>query len=163
MQIALSTIHDKLPEEETKRLLDSTETVVLLHEHHNVLMMYLESCMQLIAPNLCELVGSLIASRLISLAGGIKELAGMPACNIQVMGGNRSAQVGLSMMERNHTGIFGSMDLVKDAPQDYQMQLVRMLASNTAKCARADSLKSQKGLGARLREDMYERYEKIQE
>jgi U4/U6 small nuclear ribonucleoprotein PRP31 len=107
--------------------------------------------MQIIAPNLCELVGSLVASRLISVAGGIKELAAMPACNIQVMGGNRSAQVGLGMMERNHTGIFGSMDLVKDAPQNYQMQLVRMLASNTAKCARADSLKSQKGLGAKLR------------
>lgn len=90
-------------------------------------------------------------------------MAAIPACNIQVMGGNRSAQVGLGLTERNHTGVFGSMDLVKDAPQDYQMQLVRMLASNTAKCARADSLKSQKGLGARLRQDMYDRYEKIQE
>ena len=55
------------------------------------------------------------------------------------------------------------MELVRDAPKDYQMQLVRMLAANTAKCARADMLKSAKGLGARLREEMYERYEKIQE
>lgn len=55
------------------------------------------------------------------------------------------------------------MDIVRDAPKDYQMQLVRMLACNTAKCARADTLKSSKGLGARLREDMYERFEKIQE
>jgi len=55
------------------------------------------------------------------------------------------------------------MDMVKDAPKDYQMQLVRMLASNTAKCARADMLKSSKGLGARLREDLLERFDKIQE
>jgi len=61
-------------------------------------------------------------------------------------------------MERNHTGIFGQMDMVKDAPKDFQMQLVRMLACNTAKCVRADMLKSAKGLGARLREDMYERF-----
>ena len=54
------------------------------------------------------------------------------------------------------------MDVVKDAPKDYQMQLVRMLAANSAKCARADMLKSSKGLGARLREDMYDRFEKIQ-
>ena len=114
--------------------------------------MYLESCMQLVAPNLCELVGSLIASKLISAAGGIKELAYMPACNIQVMGGQRSAQIGLSQMERNHTGIFSQMEMVKDAPKDYQMQLVRMLATNTAKCARADLLKSSKGLGAKFRE-----------
>ena len=35
-------------------------------------MIYLESCMQVIAPNLCELVGSLTASKLITAAGGIK-------------------------------------------------------------------------------------------
>ena len=50
------------------------------------------------------------------------------------------------------------MELVRDAPKDYQMPLVRMLACNTAKCARADMLRSAKGLGARLREEMYERY-----
>ena len=54
--------------------------------------------MQVVAPNLCKLVGSSIASKLISAAGGIDKLAMMPACNIQVMGGTRSAQVGLSML-----------------------------------------------------------------
>ncbi len=108
--------------------------------------------MNLVAPNLCQLVGSLIASRLIATAGGIDKLAAMPACNIQVMGGTRSAQVGLSQMERNHTGIFGQMDVVKDAPKKFQMQLVRMLASNTAKCVRADYLGSSNGQGARLRD-----------
>jgi U4/U6 small nuclear ribonucleoprotein PRP31 len=163
LQIALSTVHDHLPQEEATTLIENTNTAVLLHEHHNLLMMYLESCMQSVAPNLCELVGSLTASKLISGAGGVKELAAMPACNIQVLGGQRSAQIGFSQMERNHTGTFSQMELVKDAPKDYQMQLVRMLACNTAKCARADMLKSSKGLGAKLREDMYERYEKIQE
>jgi hypothetical protein len=50
------------------------------------------------------------------------------------------------------------MDVVRDTPPNFKMQLVRMMASNTAKCARADFLKSQKGLGARLREDMLERF-----
>ena len=54
--------------------------------------------MQYIAPNLCDLVGSLVASKLISAAGGVKELAAMPACNIQVMGGQRSAQIGFGQM-----------------------------------------------------------------
>lgn len=74
------------------------------------------------------------------------------------MGGQRTAQLGLAMMERNHTGIFGSMDVVKDAPQRFQMQLVRMLACNTAKCARFDSIKGKTGLGLRMREEMYERF-----
>lgn len=55
------------------------------------------------------------------------------------------------------------MDIVKDAPRDYQMQLVRMLASNTAKCARADALKSSKGLGARFRDEIMDRFDKVQE
>lgn len=158
LQIALSSIHEKLSSEETTGLLEKTNTAVLLFEHHNLLMMYLESCMQLVAPNLCELVGSLTASRLISAAGGIKELAAIPACNIQVLGGQRSAQVGFSQLERNHTGLFSQMEMVRDAPRDYQMQLVRMFACSTAKCARADSLRSSKGLGAKLREELYERY-----
>jgi U4/U6 small nuclear ribonucleoprotein PRP31 len=75
--------------------------------------MYLETCMNLVAPNLCQLLGSLAASELVATAGGIDKLAAMPACNIQVMGGSRSAQVGLSQLERNHTGIFGQMKAVK--------------------------------------------------
>jgi hypothetical protein len=46
------------------------------------------------------------------------------------------------MMARNHTGFFGSMDIVKKAPNQYQMQLVRMLSTNVAKCARLDYLRS---------------------
>jgi len=54
--------------------------------------------MQVVAPNLCELLGSLTASKIISAAGGVKELAAIPACNIQVLGGQRSAQIGFAQM-----------------------------------------------------------------
>lgn len=43
------------------------------------------------------------------------------------------------------------MDVVKDAPKKFQMQLVRMLATNTAKCARADYLGSNNNQGSKLR------------
>ena len=111
--------------------------------------------MQIVAPNLCQLVGSVIASKLIATAGGVDKLAAMPACNIQVMGGTRAAQIGFSQMERNHTGVFGQMDVVKDAPKKFQMKLVRMLATNTAKCIRADYLGTSTDTGSKLREDMY--------
>lgn len=108
--------------------------------------------MQVVAPNLCQLVGSAIASKLISAAGGIDKLANMPACNVQLLGGQRAAQVGFALMERNHTGIFGQMDLVKEAPKKFQMQLVRMLATNTVKCAKADLLGSRSNLGAKFKD-----------
>ena len=43
------------------------------------------------------------------------------------------------------------MDVVRDAPKKFQMQLVRMLATNTAKCARADFLGKDNGQGDKLR------------
>jgi U4/U6 small nuclear ribonucleoprotein PRP31 len=114
-------------------------------------MIYLESSMQTVAPNLCQLIGSSIASKLISAAGGVDKLAYMPACNIQVLGGQRAAQVGFALMERNHTGIFNQMEVVKDAPKKFMMQLVRMLATNTAKCARSDFLGMKNNQGAKLK------------
>jgi RNA processing factor Prp31 len=74
----------------------------------------------------------------------------MPACNVKVMGGTKAAQAGLSGLERSHTGVFGKMEVVKSAPKKFQMQLVRMLASNAVKCARADYLGSTKELGLKL-------------
>jgi len=47
--------------------------------------------MKTVAPNLTQLVGSYYASKIVSAAGGVERLAAMPACNIQVLGGNRSA------------------------------------------------------------------------
>ena len=58
----------------------------------------------------------------------------------------------MSQLERNHTGIFGQMDAVKQAPKKFQMKLVRMFATNTAKCARCDFLGTNPTLGSRLRE-----------
>lgn len=43
------------------------------------------------------------------------------------------------------------MEIVKEASQKFRMKLVRMLATNTAKCARADYLGSRNGQGAKLR------------
>ena len=55
------------------------------------------------------------------------------------------------------------MEVVRDAPKKFQMKLVRMLATNAAKCARADYLGTSPNLGSQLQEDMYARFEKVQE
>lgn len=152
LRISISSPRDPLAKEDQKSVIEAAKIVIELQTHHETLMIYLETCMQVVAPNLCQLVGSAIASKLIAAAGGVDKLASMPACNIQVMGGSRSAQIGFSQMERNHTGIFSQMDVVRDAPKKFQMQLVRMLATNTAKCARVDYLGTNSTQGAKLRD-----------
>jgi U4/U6 small nuclear ribonucleoprotein PRP31 len=98
--------------------------------------------MHKVAPNLCRLVGSSVASKLISCAGGIDRLAAMPACNIQVLGSEKTPTLGFGMVGRNHMGFFGPMDIVRKAPNKWQVQLVRMLSTNVAKCARVDALRT---------------------
>ena len=86
--------------------------------------------MQFLAPNLSEVVGSTTASQLITAAGGLESLAGMPACNIQVLGGQRKNLLGFSKAgQKTHLGLFGNMEMVKNAPVDFQVKLVRMLST----------------------------------
>lgn len=45
---------------------------------------FVQSRMNVIAPNTCALVGSGIASQLLGLAGGLTALSRIPGCNIAV-------------------------------------------------------------------------------
>jgi len=98
LKIAISSLHEEIPSDKKEEFYSMCEDVALLNEHHNALMIYLESSMQIVAPNLCQFVGSAIASKLISAAGGIDKLANMPACNVQLLGGQKAVQVGFSLM-----------------------------------------------------------------
>jgi U4/U6 small nuclear ribonucleoprotein PRP31 len=46
------------------------------------ILMFLETKMHMVAPNICEIIGPKVASKLISAAGGIDELSKIPASNI---------------------------------------------------------------------------------
>lgn len=57
---------------------------------------YLENRMTLIAPNVSAINGTRVTAKLIASAGGIHELARIPACNIQVIGSQKKVLNGLS-------------------------------------------------------------------
>ena len=86
--------------------------------------------MRFLAPNLCEVIGSTGASQLIAVAGGLEALAAMPACNIQVIGAQRKNLLGFSKaIQQTHLGLFGTMDIVKNAPKEFRTKLVRLLST----------------------------------
>lgn len=112
------------------KCLDICQKLFPLDQYKKLLMKYVESRMSFIAPNLTKLVGTDIASRLIATAGGIDALANMPACNIQVLGKTRKNLLGFSKDKTSvHVGIFNAMDLVKDTPPNFKMNIVRMLST----------------------------------
>ena len=78
------------------------------------MLLYLESTMTIIAPNICEIIGAKCASKLISAAGGIVELSKIPASNILVLGSEKKVLNGLSAAQAGiHRGFLNDLDMVK--------------------------------------------------
>ena len=61
--------------------------VLQLDEDKALILQFVESRMNRLAPNLCSLIGVRIAAQLVGLAGGIIALSKIPACNVQVRAG----------------------------------------------------------------------------
>jgi len=161
-----STTGKALPEKDLNRALDACELVLKLDGIKRKILSYVESRMQFLAPNLSQIVGPTVASQLITAAGGLEALAGMPACNIQVLGGQRKNLLGFSKAgQKHHLGLFGNMEMVKNAPGDFQVKLVRMLSTNCAKAVRVDLQRTDPtgSIGKDIKDKMFSRFDKIQE
>jgi len=116
--------------------------------------------MDSIAPNLSKIVGGMVAAKLIASAGGIKELAKIPACNIQVMGSQKKNLNGFSVAQGGfHRGHLNEVDLVQGEAGKWQLKIVRMLATKSAIAARIDAVESSRdgAQGKKLRENIISR------
>ena len=99
--------------------------------------------MKTIAPNLTQLVGTVCASQLILLAGGVEQLSRMPSCNIQVMGSKRVSSLGFSHQGQGlHRGVFGNLEIVQQTPAQFQTIFVRKLSSGVANAIKVDFLRT---------------------
>jgi U4/U6 small nuclear ribonucleoprotein PRP31 len=76
--------------------------------------------MHIIAPNVTEIIGPKVTSKLVSAAGGIEELSRIPACNVLVIGSERKALNGLSAAQAGiHRGYLYDLEMVKNAPAKF--------------------------------------------
>jgi len=114
-----------------------------------------------VAPNVTELVGPLLAARLISLAGSLEELATMPASTIQVLGAEKALFRALRTGGRppKHGVIFQYPDIFR-APRWQRGKIARALASKLAIAAKVDTF-SGRFIGDRLREELQQRIAEI--
>lgn len=84
------------------------------------LLVYLESKMAAVAPNICEIIGPKATSKLVSAAGGIVELSRIPACNLIVIGSEKRVLNGMSAAQANiHRGYLNELEMVQKAPQKF--------------------------------------------
>ena len=101
---------------------------------------YIASRMSVLAPNTSAMLGTDVAARLVALAGGIKKLGEMPACNIQNLGKKGKNASGLSRISQGiHDGLIVTTKIIQDTPPSMRQRALRLLAGKVALAARLDS------------------------
>ncbi|MBS7657751.1 MAG: C/D box methylation guide ribonucleoprotein complex aNOP56 subunit [Candidatus Bathyarchaeia archaeon] len=124
---------------------------------------YLSKLMNEVAPNLTELIGSTLSAKLISLAGGLENLAKMPASTIQVLGAEKALFRALKTGSKppKHGVIFQHV-ILHQSPKWQRGKIARALAGKIAIAARLDAFKGE-FKAEELKKELEERIKEIKE
>lgn len=136
--------------------------IIDLRESRRSLEGQVSSAVQTLAPNLSLLAGPILAARLISRAGSLARLAGMPSSRLQVMGAEKS----LFKHLKGHApspkhGIIYRHPAVIGSPRRLRGRAARALAAKLAIAARLDA--NGAGLSQDLRESLDARLMQIRQ
>lgn len=152
-----------LTETDMTRIQALCKNVLELYELRQNLEAYLDTLMEETAPNTKAVVGSLLGARLIAIAGGLTNLAKMPASTIQVLGAEKALFRSLKTGARppKH-GIIFQHTLLHEAKKWQRGKIARALAGKLAIAARIDAFGG-KYVGEELKTHIEERVKEIQE
>jgi U4/U6 small nuclear ribonucleoprotein PRP31 len=134
---------------------------------------FVESKMELWAPNVCALIGPAIAAQLLASTGGLSELSKIPACNLQLLGKNKSTSLsrgGMATQARvQHAGYLMECDMVESMPNYLKLKAAKAVAGKLALAARADHVNVECGrrrsseVGDKFREELRTKFGKWEE
>jgi len=152
---------EEIDKEEEKNLKNIAKVVQSLNSARDDLENYIKMAMEEISPNLAQLVGHSIASKLVAKAGGIDKLAKMPAGSVQLLGAERALFRHLkdSTPPPKH-GIIFQHEMINRAPKEKRGRIARMMASKILIAARADAFTGNT-IGEKLKKEMEEEYKRI--
>jgi nucleolar protein 56 len=110
-----------------------------LIKYREEMLEYLKRIMKNVAPNVCALVGEIVAARLISHAGSLSNLAKYPASTIQILGAEKA--LFRALKTRGKTPKYGLLyhsSFIGKAPTKSKGKISRYLANKIAMCSRID-------------------------
>ena len=149
---ASATAGRPLTDSEWETVSRALDRVKRIQSARDELTRFVEHRLRRAVPNVCALVGSAVAAQLLGLAGGVEELARIPACNLQVLGQTRSTSASrggwstaattatpMHSQHHHHRGVLVDCDLVRNAPQKLQAKVLKAVASKVALAARCDA------------------------
>lgn len=151
--------------EELQRVRQACEMVISLNRAKQTLTEYVQSRMNIFAPNLTALIGSLTAAQLLNAAGGLTGLSKTPACNIPSWG-SKKRQAGLATnIGIRQQGYLYHSEMIRGIPNDLKKQAMRIVSAKLVLAARVDRIHSSPGgsTGEDLKSACLERLEKLTE
>ncbi|KAL9123760.1 MAG: hypothetical protein Q9217_006843 [Psora testacea] len=156
----------EMSETELQRVLRACEMTLSLDRAKKVLTDYVQSRMNIFAPNLTALIGSLTAAQLLNFAGGITGLAKTPACNLPPLGSKKQPQTGFATnVGVKQQGFLYHSPIIRTIPSHLKRQAMRIVSAKIVLAARVDRVHSSPdgSNGEHLRLDCLERLEKLTE
>lgn len=171
---ASMTTGQPLPLSDLDKVLKASEEAMHLAECRKDVLNFLETRMGVLAPNVSAIIGSALAARLITHAGGIVSLARMPAQNIMLIGSSAASlrAAGISSgvnMTTNSTSATRSIiygcDLIQSTPLAVRNRALKLVSGKLGLAARVDSFReaSNGSVGRALRDKIMEALVKAQE
>ncbi len=151
----------EVSEHDMEAMMTFASIALQLYDLRSQLEAYIERVLKEVAPNVTELVGPLLAARLISLAGSLEDLATMPASTIQVLGAEKALFRALRTGGRppKHGVIFQYPEIFR-APKWQRGKIARALAAKLAIAAKVDAF-SGRFIGDKLKGELEERIAEI--
>jgi nucleolar protein 56 len=157
------SIGAELTEDDIQQIQTLSKQVCEMYNLRESLQNYADSIIIEVAPNTKALVGALLAARLIALAGGLENLAKMPASTIQVLGAEKALFRALKTGSRppKHGVIFQDT-VVHDSKKWQRGKASRALAGKLAIAARSDAF-TNRYIGDKLKADLKKRIDEIKD
>jgi len=151
---------------ELSRILAACQMTLSLDTAKKTLTTYVQSRMNLFAPNLTALIGSLTAAQMLNFAGGLTGLAKTPACNLPPLGSKKQSQTGFATnVGVRHQGFLYHSPLIRTIPADLKRQAMRIVSAKLVLAARVDRVHASPdgSTGDSLKSDCLDRLEKLTE
>jgi U4/U6 small nuclear ribonucleoprotein PRP31 len=151
---------------ELERVMRACDMTLGLDKAKRTLTEYVQSRMNLFAPNLTALIGSLTAAQLLNFAGGLTGLAKTPACNLPPLGSKKQSGTGFATnVGVRQQGFLYHSPIIRGIPNDLKRQAMRIVSAKVVLAARVDRVhESPNGTtGEELKESCLARLEKLTE
>lgn len=161
--VASASMGAELGNEDLAQIQAMCRDLLELYGTRQSLEKYVDVVMEEVAPNTRAVGGSLLGARLVALAGGLMNLAKLPASTIQVLGAEKALFRSLKTKARppKH-GIIFQHPFIHDAKRWQRGKIARALAGKLTIAARVDAF-SGKFAGDELKADLEKRVEEIKE